>query len=162
MKLAYSPASPYVRKVNACAIARGIDGQIERWKVATTDPALVAFNPLSKVPTLILDDGTMLYDSPVICEYLDSDGSELIAAIRRATGNLRFKVRHLPWTLLRAVSPVVPLFRELNEMRYLWKTPVRLSNARLVGMLGAEPHTPLDDAVRDTLLGLGCIAAVKA
>jgi glutathione S-transferase len=75
MKLAYSPASPYVRKVNACAIARGIDGQIERWKVATTDPALVAFNPLSKVPTLILDDGTMLYDSPVICEYLDSVGS---------------------------------------------------------------------------------------
>ena len=75
MKLAYSPASPYVRKVNACAIARGIDGQIERWKVATTDPALVEFNPLSKVPTLILDDGTMLYDSPVICEYLDGIGS---------------------------------------------------------------------------------------
>ncbi|MBV8408337.1 MAG: glutathione S-transferase N-terminal domain-containing protein [Alphaproteobacteria bacterium] len=75
MKLAYSPASPYVRKVNACAIARGIDGQIERWKVATTDPALVEFNPLSKVPTLMLDDGTVLYDSPVICEYLDSIGS---------------------------------------------------------------------------------------
>ena len=75
MKLAYSPASPYVRKVNACAIARGIDDQIERWKVATTDPALVEFNALSKVPTLMLDDGTVLYDSPVICEYLDSVGS---------------------------------------------------------------------------------------
>jgi glutathione S-transferase len=75
MKLAYSPASPYVRKVTACAIARGIDGQIERWKVATTDPALVELNPLSKVPTLMLDDGTVLYDSPVICEYLDSIGS---------------------------------------------------------------------------------------
>jgi glutathione S-transferase len=75
MKLAYSPASPYVRKVTACAIARGIDGQIERWKVATTDPALVEFNPLSKVPTLVLDDGTVLYDSPVICEYLDSVGN---------------------------------------------------------------------------------------
>ena len=75
MKLAYSPASPYVRKVNACAIARGIDSQIERWKVGTTDPALLEFNPLSKVPTLITDDGAMLYDSPVICEYLDSIGS---------------------------------------------------------------------------------------
>jgi glutathione S-transferase len=74
MKLAYSPASPYVRKVTACAIARGIDGRIERWKVATTDPALLEFNPLSKVPTLITDDGTMLFDSPVICEYLDSIG----------------------------------------------------------------------------------------
>src|SRR5476651_384653 len=75
MKLAYSAASPYVRKVNACAIARGIDSKIERWKVGTTDPALLDFNPLSKVPTLITDDGVMLYDSPVICEYLDSIGS---------------------------------------------------------------------------------------
>ena len=75
MKLAYSPASPYVRKVTACAIARGIDDKVERWKVGTTDPALLEFNPLSKVPTLILDDGTRLYDSPVICEYLDSVGS---------------------------------------------------------------------------------------
>jgi glutathione S-transferase len=75
MKLAYSPARPYVRKVNACAIARGIDRQIERWKVATTDPELQKFNPLSKVPTLVTDDGTLLYDSPVICEYLDSVGN---------------------------------------------------------------------------------------
>jgi glutathione S-transferase len=75
MKLAYSPASPYVRKVNACAIKRGIDGKIERWKIGTTDPALLEVNPLSKVPTLITDDGMMLYDSPVICEYLDSVGS---------------------------------------------------------------------------------------
>jgi glutathione S-transferase len=75
MKLAYSPASPYVRKVTACAIARGINDKIERWKVGTTDPALLEFNPLSKVPTLIADDGTLLYDSPVICEYLDSIGN---------------------------------------------------------------------------------------
>ena len=75
MKLAYSPASPYVRKVNACAIARGIDKQIERLKIGTTDPALLQYNPLSKVPTLITDDGTCLYDSPVICEYLDSVGA---------------------------------------------------------------------------------------
>ena len=41
----------------------------------STDPALLAYNPLSKVPTLITDDGMSLYDSPVICEYLDSLGS---------------------------------------------------------------------------------------
>ena len=64
MKLAFSPASPYVRKVTACAIARGINDKVERWKVGTTDPALLEFNPLSKVPTLILDDGARLYDSP--------------------------------------------------------------------------------------------------
>src|SRR4029077_8793130 len=75
MKLAYSPASPYVRKVTACAIKRGIDKQIERMKISTTDPELLKYNALSKVPTLIADDGAYLFDSPVICEYLDSIGS---------------------------------------------------------------------------------------
>jgi len=74
MKLAYSPASPYVRKVMACAIVRGLDGRIEKWAVGTTDPALLPVNPLSKVPSLVTDDGAALYDSPVICEYLDSLG----------------------------------------------------------------------------------------
>jgi glutathione S-transferase len=72
MKIAYSPASPYVRKAMACAIARGVN--IETWTVGTTDPALLPVNPLSKVPSLITDDGMALYDSPVICEYLDSIG----------------------------------------------------------------------------------------
>ena len=71
MKLAYSPASPYVRKVTACAIKRGIDKQIERMKISTTDPELLKYNALSKVPTLITDDGAYLFDSPVICEYLE-------------------------------------------------------------------------------------------
>ncbi|SKA36660.1 glutathione S-transferase [Enhydrobacter aerosaccus] len=75
MKLAYASASPYVRKVTACAIKRGIDDKIERLKIPTTDPALLQYNPLSKVPTLIADDGLCIYDSPVICEYLDSVGS---------------------------------------------------------------------------------------
>ena len=48
MKIAYSAASPYVRKVMACAIARGLNDKIERMKIGTTDPALLAFNPLSR------------------------------------------------------------------------------------------------------------------
>ena len=75
MKLAFSAASPYVRKVMACAIARGIDGQIEKAKIGTTDPVLASMNPLSKVPTLVTGDDMALYDSPVICEYIDSVGS---------------------------------------------------------------------------------------
>ena len=75
MKLAYSPASPYVRKVTACAIKRGLNDKIERLKIATTDPALLKYNALSKVPTLITDDGACIFDSPVICEYLDSIGT---------------------------------------------------------------------------------------
>jgi len=76
VRLNHSAASPYVRKVMACAIARGLDGKIE--KLATNphlSPAeLLGVNPLSRVPALLLDDGTALYDSPVICEYLDSLG----------------------------------------------------------------------------------------
>jgi len=75
MKLAYSPNSPYVRKCWALAIQRGIEDRVELWTVPTTDPGLAEVNPLSKVPTLITDEGQVLYDSPVICEFLDSVGS---------------------------------------------------------------------------------------
>ncbi|MBN9513986.1 MAG: glutathione S-transferase N-terminal domain-containing protein [Alphaproteobacteria bacterium] len=88
MKIAYSAASPYVRKVMACAIARGLNDKIERWTVGTTDPALLPFNPLSKVPSFVTDDGMMLYDSPVICEYLDSVGSA--AKLFPAAGSARW------------------------------------------------------------------------
>ena len=74
MKLYYSTTSPFVRKVNVLAIEVGLDTQIE-W--VTTDPwqaedNLTAENPLSKIPTLITDDEQIIYDSRVICEYLDS------------------------------------------------------------------------------------------
>ncbi len=79
MKLYYSPTSPYVRKVMACAIARGIDARIERLPTNPhlSPPELVADNPLSKVPCLVTDDGLALFDSPVICEFLDSIGEAL-------------------------------------------------------------------------------------
>jgi glutathione S-transferase len=74
MKLRYSLTSPYVRKVVVCALELGIDGRIERIATNTADPAngLAADNPLAKVPALLTDDVGPLYDSPVICEYLDS------------------------------------------------------------------------------------------
>lgn len=75
MKLSYSSASPYVRKALACAIARGIDGQVEKWAIKATDAELAGSNPLAKIPTLVTDQGLALFDSPVICEYLDSIGS---------------------------------------------------------------------------------------
>ncbi len=84
MKLRYSPTSPYVRKVVVCAAERGLDSRIERIPTLPFDPEtdLVADNPLCKVPVLITDDGAHLYDSRVICEYLDSlhDGEKLFPA----------------------------------------------------------------------------------
>lgn len=76
MKLFYSPSSPFVRKVRVMAIESGIDGQIELIEAPTmptkTDAGVAASNPLGKIPCLVTNDGKALYDSRVICEFLDS------------------------------------------------------------------------------------------
>jgi len=102
MKLHWSPRSPFVRKVMIVAHERGVVGRLDcvRTVAATSKPhaELMKDNPLSKIPTLILGDGTVLYDSPVICEYLDAlDGapklfpkepkSRMIALRRQALGD---------------------------------------------------------------------------
>ena len=76
MKLYFNPASPYVRKVRVTAHELGLDGRIELISITLSpvDPhdALRSSNPIGKIPTLVTDEGAALYDSPVICEYLDS------------------------------------------------------------------------------------------
>lgn len=78
MKLYYSPTSPYVRKVSIVAIETGLADKIERINKTVSpvarDELVAASNPLAKVPTLLTDDGMALYDSRVICEYLDALG----------------------------------------------------------------------------------------
>jgi glutathione S-transferase len=86
MKLHWSPRSPFVRKVLIVAHEVGLAARLQcvRTVVATTKPhaELMKDNPLSKIPTLVLDDGVILYDSRVICEYLDClhDGPRLFPA----------------------------------------------------------------------------------
>jgi glutathione S-transferase len=76
MKLHWSPRSPFVRKVMIVAHERRLVDRLScvRTIAAMTTPhaELMRDNPLSKIPTLVLDDGSALYDSPVICEYLDA------------------------------------------------------------------------------------------
>lgn len=86
MKLHWSPRSPFVRKVMVAAHELGLADRIrtERTVAAMLNPAraLMPENPLAKIPTLVLEDGTVLYDSQVICEYLDhlAGGGRLIPA----------------------------------------------------------------------------------
>ncbi len=97
MKLYFSGASPYVRKVMIAAIETGLDKKIEQMptNVVPVKPnaELARDNPLMKVPTLITDGGEALFDSRVICEYLDSlhDGRKLIPA----SGGDRWRVLRL-------------------------------------------------------------------
>ncbi|WP_035714682.1 NAD(P)H-binding protein [Azorhizobium doebereinerae] len=93
--------------------------------------------------------------------HWDPDGTAMVKAIRTAVG-LPVQVRAFPWWLVTLASPLVSLFRELREMRYLWQVPLHMRNQRLVVTLGTEPHTPLDRAVRDTLVGIGCLPAGAA
>ena len=94
--------------------------------------------------------------------HFDADGRQMVQAIRNAVGNPHLPVRRFPWPVLVALSPFVTLFREMREMRYLWREPIRLDNARLLRFLGSEPHTPLDTAVRATLEGIGCLREPRA
>jgi len=92
MLLRHSHTSPFVRKVTVLLHETGLAGEvmletIDGW---SEPDRLVADNPLSMVPTLVLDDGRSLYDSPVICEYLDRlhPGPAMIPA----DGSLRWRV----------------------------------------------------------------------
>lgn len=89
--------------------------------------------------------------------HWDADGGQMIAAIGRACGKPDLQARAFPWFAVVLASPFVALFREMLEMRYLWRQPLRMDNRRLVAFLGEEPHTPLDDAVKASLKGLGCL-----
>jgi len=86
MKLHWSPRSPFVRKVMIVAHELGLVDRLDcvRTVAAITRPheVLMRDNPLSKIPTLVLADGTVIYDSQVICEYFDGlhDGPKLFPA----------------------------------------------------------------------------------
>jgi glutathione S-transferase len=84
MKLYWSPRSPFVRKVMVFAHEAGLAGRIETVKTLVSSTAanreLMRVNPLGKIPTLVTNDGKVLFDSYVICEYLDGlhAGAKLI------------------------------------------------------------------------------------
>lgn len=76
MKLYYSPTSPYARKTRLVVLEKGLE---EAVTLIPCDPfgdppELIAANVLGKVPTLVLDDGEIVFDSPVICACLDQLG----------------------------------------------------------------------------------------
>jgi glutathione S-transferase len=92
MKLLFGPLSPYSRKVRVVLAEKKIECGMEQVDVQPVENAANAHNPLGKIPTLVLDDGTALYDSRVIVEFLDSvspisrlipDGTRDRVAVRR-------------------------------------------------------------------------------
>jgi glutathione S-transferase len=149
VKLCFSATSPYVRKVRACAITRGIDRQIE---LVPTDanasrPDFIAINPLSKVPALITEDGVALFDSPVICEYLDSIGDAL--PMFPTHGAARWRALKLQAMGDGILDASVPRRGELqkpqDEGRIAWITRQKAAVDRTLDALEADPpHRIID------------------
>jgi glutathione S-transferase len=143
MKLFHSPTSPYVRKVRACATTRGIDGQIEllHTNANASPPELLAANPLSKVPCLITDDGVALFDSPVICEYLDTVGDAL--PMFPAHGAARWRALKQQAMGDGILDASVPRRGELqkpqDEGRAAWIARQRAAVERTLDALEADP-----------------------
>jgi len=148
MKLMWSSRSPFVRKVMVAAHEVGVAGRIatERVVVAADKPnaQVMALNPLSKIPTLVLDDGTALYDSRVICEYLDAlhNGPRLFPAApaarwqalrRQALGDGLMEVNVLRVTELRRP-------KEAQGEGHL--AAIRLKTASVLDLLEREALDP--------------------
>ncbi len=87
---------------------------------------------------------------------------ELGKTIRKVSGLPRLPITAFPWPVVLAASPFNETFRELWEMRYLWRRPIGLSNAKLLAFLGSEPHTPLSTALAMSLADMGLLEGSKA
>lgn len=159
MKLIFAQASPYARKVRVAIAEKNLNG-IEQVAANPFDlPAdLVAANPLSKVPALVLDDGSALYDSPVICEYLDSLGE--LHQLIPAAGPGRWTVlrRHaLTDGILDATFSIACEInrRPANERSQGWIDRWCAAVERSLGVLEAEIGE-FGQAVTLAHIGAGC------
>ncbi len=131
MKLYYSPTSPYARKTLVVAKELNLDNSIE---VITTSPLessdeLVKNNPLSRVPTLIGENGFVLYDSPLICEYLLSISDKVTRKELYSSDGIfsdqYFKIQHLhalsDGVMDATFSLVMERKRDPEQQSPLWK-----------------------------------------
>jgi len=112
VNLYFSSTSPYVRKVSAVAVELGIALEIEPVEVHAIPSDYGRVNPVNRVPALRLDDGTMIFDSRVICEYLDATkGSPLLAV----AGPERWRVLKLQVYGDGILDAAVPRLGELRR-----------------------------------------------
>ncbi len=158
MKLCYSATSPFVRKVVVAAIELGLDGRIERQPTSAWDPAtrLVEINPLSKVPALVTDSGEALYDSPVICEYLDSLGGGKLFPAAGAARWAALRQQALADGIMDAgVSARMEMQRPAEKQSADWAARQKAAIRRALDALEAEAAA-LNGALTIGQVAVGC------
>ncbi len=80
---------------------------------------------------------------------------DLFAMVEETLGQPRLPRRRIPWRTVRALAPFVPSFRMLRDTRYQWEHCIRLDDQKLRDRLGPLPHTPLNEAIAESLAMLG-------
>ena len=162
MKLHYNVASPYARKVMAVAIETGQDDRIEpvtrTMSPVKPDADLAADNPLGKVPCLVTEDGAALYDSPVICEYLDSlhDGPKMFPAAGPARWRALRRQAEGDGIMDAAVLTRYETFLRPEERRWPeWIEGQKLKFRRALDALEAEAED-FGDTVDIGTITIGC------
>ena len=167
MKLLSSTASPYTRKVRIVLAEKKIECEIQPVDVQPVENPVNAHNPLGKIPTLILDDGSALYDSRVIVEFLD--GKSPIG--RLIPEDLRERVAVRRWEALAdgvldaGLLVRYESLRDATERSNAWTDKqlarIRRGMAEMAGGLGerawchGEPYSLADIAVGCCLGWLG-------
>jgi glutathione S-transferase len=115
MRLYFAPASPYARMVRIALLETGLDGKVRKQEVTLRDPAsaLLPFNPVGRVPTLELDDGTVLTESLLILSHIDMlhDGPPLLPR----QGSDRWRTLAEIGTAIGMLDGIVTWSRELRR-----------------------------------------------
>lgn len=141
-------------------------GKLPRWIV---NPARGGGHSWAYLPDLaeafarLLRDGDRLarFERLQFRGYQDTDGRQMVNAIRRACGR-DMPILPFPWWLVRLMAPLGGFPREALDIASHWRYPVALDNTRLVDVIGDEPHRPLDEAVVYSLIDMGCLADADA
>ena len=114
MKLLYTKRSPYARKVRVLALEKNIKLDFIDEDLANKSQQLLASNPLGKVPPLILDNGETIYDSVVICQYLDEINAT--STFIPASGQARYDV--LKWEAMADDMVTTAIYAYMEKIRH--------------------------------------------
>jgi glutathione S-transferase len=158
MELYFTPRSPYVRKVRAVLIELDLWDRVtfHQMDLESPDPALIRNNPLGKVPTLVTDGGQIIFDSRVICEYLDG-----------LVGNKLFPSKGPQrWTALRRMALSDGILEALQLRRQETSRPEAQQSAKVItkqksksdrGLLTLEDEADeFSDALTIGHVAIGC------
>ena len=162
MRLYMTPASPFARKCRIVVRERGLLGRVEEVvaQPMEDDPRLLAANPLVQVPTLELDDGTAVINSPLICAYLDGFGGKS-KLVPLATAPAHWRVRRLEALADGAMEMAVRLTMEKRrpepEQSASWIGRWTRNLGLALDALEQEvrPPVPLDLG----LVAMGCVGS---